>query len=120
MCSSWSFRPVSVIFPRFQAENETWKEASSLEENGSPSRFETGKKNSRPLVAVWLLLRDFLFGGVTIVSSSGRSSSCFFKQLPYAVSVPLSGDGSGATRMRPQVGSRVSLLLHTFPSHRKT
>jgi len=78
------------------------------------------KKHSRSLVAVWLLLRDFLFGGVTIVSSSGRSSSCFYQSLPLAVSVSLSGDGSGATRMRPQVGSRVVLLLHTFPSHRKT
>src|SRR5258708_37535657 len=105
---------------QFKAENETCKEASCLKEHGSPSRFETSKKHSRSLVAVWLLLRDFSFGGVTIVSSSGRSSSCFFSRylLPYRFS--LSGDGSGATRKRPQVGSRVSLLLHTFPSHRKT
>lgn len=59
------------------------------------------RKNTFPFVAVWLLLRDFSFGGVTSVDVI--SSHCFFEQLPEIT-------------FWPQVGSRVSLLWHALPS----
>ena len=40
------------------------------------------------MVAAWLLLPDFLFRGVTIVSSSGRSPSCFFGGCHMGIGYP--------------------------------
>jgi hypothetical protein len=46
--------------------------------NGSPSLKKRKVKSS--FVAVWLLLRDFSFGGVKSVDMI--VSQCFFEQLP--------------------------------------
>ena len=40
------------------------------------------------IVVAWLLLPDFLFRGVTSVSSSGRSSRCFFGGCHMGIGFP--------------------------------